>query len=358
MASAPWPRGRGAAHNPTPRFARLALDASEVPPDPDGGPPPDPRTQYLVDASRSVVAHNDSPDIGFDASVNPYRGCQHGCAYCYARPTHEYLDLSAGLDFETRILVKPEAPRLLRRALASRAWEPRVVALSGVTDCYQPVERRLRITRGCLEVLLDFRNPVSIITKGSGVTRDLDLMRELARHRAISVSISLITLDPDLARRLEPRAAQPKARLRLLRELARAGIPAGVMVAPVIPGLCDDEIPAVLRAAAAAGASWAGRVLLRLPHGVGEIFDAWLREHRPGQRDRVMARLREAAGGRLYDARHGVRQRGSGAYAEQLGALFDLARRRAGLADRGPELSTASFRRPGDVGDGQLALFE
>ncbi len=357
MAERPPHPGRGVSINPASRFQRLALE-----PEPDGDPdtwgPTHPRTRYLIDASRSIVARNTSPDIGFDASINPYRGCEHGCAYCYARPTHEYLDLSAGLDFETRILVKRDAPALLRRALSSRRWRPQVVAISGVTDGYQPVERRLRITRGCLEVLAEFRNPVSIITKSAGVTRDLDVLRDLAGHDAASVAVSVTTLDPELARRLEPRAAQPRARLAAIRALAGAGIPAGVMVAPIIPGLTDDEMPRILDAAAAAGASWAGRVLLRLPHGVGEIFDDWLRTHRPERRDRVMRRVLEVGGGRTYDARFGVRQRGSGVHARQIGELFELARTRAGLAPRGPELSTASFRRPEAPGSRQLALFE
>jgi DNA repair photolyase len=273
---------------------------------------------------------------------------------CYARPTHEYLGFSAGLDFETRILVKERAPELLRARLSARSWRPRVVALSGVTDAYQPAERRLGITRRCLEVLAKFRNPVAVVTKSFLVTRDADLLAELASFGAASVSISITTLAPELQRRMEPRAAPPARRLAAIEVLARAGVPVGVMVAPIVPGLTDHEAPAILAAAAAAGAGFAGRVVLRLPHGVAQLFDAWLAEHYPERRARVLSRVRAIRGGRLYDSRFGVRQRGEGFFADEMDALFELARRRAGLAARGPELSTASFRRPGS--GGQLAL--
>ncbi|MBY0398252.1 MAG: radical SAM protein, partial [Thermoleophilia bacterium] len=244
-------RGRGAAENPAGRFERFQFEPEPDPDDPDAtGEPGRPRTTFLIDASRSIIARNDSPDIPFDASINPYRGCEHGCAYCYARPTHEYLGFSAGLDFETKILVKPEAPALLRKALESPRWEPTVVALSGVTDAYQPAERRLRVTRGCLEVLAAFRNPVSIVTKNALVTRDVDLLGELASHRAAAVYVSVTTLEAGLARRLEPRTSPPARRLAAIEALARGGVPAGVLVAPAIPGLNDHEIPAILEAAA------------------------------------------------------------------------------------------------------------
>jgi DNA repair photolyase len=265
-------RGRGAADNPANRFVPIHYE-----PDPDA---PDegraaPRTQLYRDATRSIIATNDSPDVGFGASINPYCGCEHGCAYCYARPTHEHLGLSAGLDFETKILVKEDAPALLRRELASPRWRPQVIGLSGVTDPYQPAERRLRLTRGCLEGLAEFRNPVVVVTKNHLVTRDADLLAELAAHRAAAVFLSVTTLDGDLARVMEPRASQPAGRLAAVAELARAGVPVGVLVAPVIPGLTDHELPAILAAAARAGARHAGYVLLRLPHGVG-------RSSRPG----------------------------------------------------------------------------
>lgn len=346
-------RTRGTRGNPPNRFE--PVQRVPTPEESAGLEAGHPDTRLLPDPSRTVVTTNESPDVGFDASLNPYRGCEHGCSYCYARPTHEYLGLSAGLDFETRILVKERAPELLRARLASRGWKPQVVALSGVTDAYQPAERRLGITRRCLEVLADFRNPVAIVTKSFLVTRDADLLAELARWNAASVGISVTTLDADLQRRMEPRAAPPHRRLAAIETLAGVGVPVGVMVAPIVPGLTDHEVPRILAAAAQAGARFAGRVVLRLPHGVKEIFDAWLAEHFPGRRSRVLSRVRALRGGRLYDARFGARQSGEGPWADEMAALFDLARRRAGLAASGPALSTASFRRPVPAG-GQLAL--
>jgi DNA repair photolyase len=346
-------RTRGTGANPPNRFE--ALRSVPTPEEAAELEARHPDTRLLADPSRTIVATNESPDVGFDASVNPYRGCEHGCVYCYARPTHEYLGFSAGLDFETRILVKERAPELLRARLAARSWKPRVVALSGVTDPYQPAERRLRITRGCLEVLAEFRNPVTIVTKSFLVTRDVDVLRELAGFGAASVCVSVTTLDPELQRRMEPRAAPPGRRLAAIELLAAAGVPVGVMVAPVVPGLTDHEVPRILAAAGSAGARFAGRVVLRLPHGVKELFDAWLAEHHPERRARVLSRVRALRGGQLYDSRFGVRQRGEGRWADEMAALFELARRRAGLAERGPELSTAHFRRPGGAG-GQLAL--
>jgi DNA repair photolyase len=287
--------------------------------------------------------------------VNPYRGCEHACCYCFARPTHEYLGFSAGLDFETRILVKERAPELLRQRLSAKSWKPQVVALSGVTDPYQPAERRLELTRRCLAVLAEFRNPVWIVTKGFLVTRDADLLAELARFDAVSVAISITTLDPELQRRMEPYASPPAKRLAAIERLAAAGVPVGVMVAPVVPGLTDHEAPKILEAAAAAGARYAGRVVLRLPHGVAELFESWLALHYPERREKVMARIRALRGGATYDARFGVRQRGTGFWADELAALFDLARRRAGIPERGPTLSTAHFRVPAAPG-AQLPL--
>jgi DNA repair photolyase len=353
-------KGHGAASNPPNRFDRLhyepeaaedvGLEPEELEPDLD--------VRYLRDPSRSIVATNDSPDVGFDASVNPYRGCTHACAYCFARPTHEYLGFSAGLDFETRILVKEDAPALLRRALAAKSWQPRVVALSGVTDAYQPIERRLGITRRCLEVLAAFRNPVAIVTKSRLVARDADLLGELARFDAASVWISITTLDPELQRRMEPRAPRPSLRLAAIEALAKAGVPVGVLVAPVVPGLTEHEMPGILRAAAEAGARHAGYVVLRLPHGVKELVDEWLVRHYPERRDKVLNRVRALRGGRLYDSRFATRQRGEGAFADQIAQLFAMGRRRAGIADERPALSTAHFRRPPDAGAPQLSLFE
>ncbi|MDF1701728.1 MAG: PA0069 family radical SAM protein [Planctomycetota bacterium] len=342
--------GRGGAVGPSPGTA---------------GAPAAERTVYVRDATRTILARNDSPDIPFDASVNPYRGCEHGCAYCYARPTHEYLGLSAGLDFERRILVKTDAAPLLRTALGRRGWRPQVIAMSGVTDPYQPIERRLAITRSCLEVLLDFRNPVSIVTKSHLVARDIDLLRALSEHRAASVALSITSLDARLARALEPRAPGPAQRLHAIHQLAAAGIPVGVMVAPVIPGLTDAETPAILRAAAEAGAGFAGTVPLRLPHGVDALFADWLERHAPERKVKVLDRLKSlrrepgAGGGaseRLNDPAFGSRMRGHGPYAQQLHDLFHLTRRRVGLARQAPWLSTAAFRRPEPV-PAQLTLF-
>ncbi|HZN60806.1 MAG TPA: PA0069 family radical SAM protein [Planctomycetota bacterium] len=344
-------RGRGAAENPKNRFEEI-----ELAPDPEA--PEDatsaPATRFYRDESKSVIATNESPDVGFSASLNPYRGCEHGCVYCYARPTHEYLGFSAGLDFETRIMVKRDAPALLRKELSAPSWKPQVVVMSGVTDCYQPVERRLRLTRGCLEVFAEFRNPVSIVTKNHLVTRDTDLLADLARHRAAAVFVSVTTLDGDLARAMEPRASAPARRLAAISTLAAAGVPVGVLIAPVIPGLTEHEIPAILAAAAKAGARHAGRVMLRLPFGVKELFDRWLERHEPGKRKKVLGRLRDVRGGRLNETAFGSRMRGEGPLADQIHQLFSATCLRLGISERGPELSVEAFRRPGPV---QLGLF-
>jgi len=356
------PAGRGAATNPASRFERLqyAADADtleadrlEAEGDPGGARRQIP-TLYLRDPSKSAISTNRSPDIGFDASINPYRGCEHACAYCYARPTHEYLGFSAGLDFETRILVKEEMPRLLRKELASKRWKPQAIAMSGVTDAYQPIERKLEITRRCLRVLVEFRNPVIVITNNALVARDSDLLAELTSFGAASANLSITTLDPKLARALEPRASQPHQRLHAIEKLAAAGVPVGVMVAPVIPGLNDHEIPAILAAAKDAGASFAATIVLRLPHGMKELFGDWLERHRPERRERVLSRIRDVRGGSLNDPRFGSRMRGQGLYAQQIQNLFSVHRRRAGLAEPPPSLSTEHFRRPGDA---QLDLF-
>ncbi|HOB31383.1 MAG TPA: PA0069 family radical SAM protein [Verrucomicrobiota bacterium] len=337
-------RGRGAISNPTNRFEKISLER-----DVDWNPEEDspPRTSFYRDHSRTIITYNDSPDIPFNASLNPYRGCEHGCSYCYARPTHEYLGFSAGLDFETKIMVKEDAPELLRQELSSPEWKPQVLAMSGVTDCYQPIERRLGLTRRCLAVLAEFRNPVSIITKNFLVTRDIDLLKELATHRAVTVHLSISSLDPDLARKLEPRAASPRQRLAAVEALAKAGVPVGVLVAPVIPALNEPEMASVLAAAKDAGAGWAGTEVLRLPLTVAPVFEAWLGRHLPERKEKILNRIRSIRGGRLNDPRFGSRMRGEGVFADQIAQLFRVARRRAGLAEHGPELSVAAFRRPG-----------
>jgi DNA repair photolyase len=345
-------RGRGTARNPPNRFELIQVERD---PGADGEDCSGPRTQFLRDYSRSIIATNDSPDVGFEASINPYRGCEHGCIYCFARPFHEFLGFSAGLDFETKILVKQDAPELLRRELAAKKWQPKVVAVSGVTDAYQPVERRLRLTRRCLEVFVEFRNPVGVVTKNHLVTRDRDLLGELARHEAALVCLSVTTLDPELARTMEPRATQPAGRLAAIEDLTAVGVPVGVLVAPVIPGLNDHEMPAILDAAARAGARYAGFVMLRLPYAVAGLFEDWLGRHYPNHKDKVLGRLRQMRGGELNDGRFGSRMRGEGVLAQQIRALFKLARRKAALDRPFPELSTASFRRPGGT---QRLLFE
>ncbi len=346
-------RGRGATDNPPNRFERLHTVATESWTDPDDPARP---TLFFRDSSRTILNRNDSPDVPCAWMLNPYRGCEHGCIYCYARPTHEYLGFSAGLDFETRILVKEDAPALLRKALSSSRWKPEPIGLSGVTDPYQPVERRLRLTRACLEVLAECRHPVSVITKNHLVTRDADLLGELATHRAAAVAVSLTSLRPDLQRAMEPRTASPARRLDAIRRLAAAGVPVRAMIAPIIPGLTDEEVPALVEAAAAAGAVAASMLLVRLPHGVKALFTEWLEAHFPDRKARVLHRIREIRGGALNDARFGSRMRGEGPYAEQLHQLFRAALRRHGLRDGRIALSAEAFRRPRV--DGQLGLFE
>jgi DNA repair photolyase len=343
------PRGRGTGLDPKNRFTRLevSLDGDELDHELLADDQPETPTRYLRDTSRRVITSNDSPDIGFEISLNPYRGCEHGCAYCYARPYHEYLGLSAGLDFERVILVKEDAPELLAAELGARSWQPRTLVLSGVTDPYQPVERRLELTRRCLAVLAEHRHPVALITKNALVLRDLDLLRELASYGAARVTLSITTLDEDLRRVLEPRTSTIERRLGAVRALAAAGVPVNVNVAPIIPGLNDHEVPAVLEAAAEAGAHAAAFTVLRLPGAVAEVFSDWLRQHRPERAERVLARVREMRGGKLNDARFGHRMRGSGPYVESIRALFHAHRARVGLARDLPPLDTAHFRVPG-----------
>jgi DNA repair photolyase len=346
-------RGRGAATNPANRFDRIDYERDEDAA-PDEGPGP--KTELLRDASRTIIAYNDSPDLGFSASLNPYRGCEHGCSYCYARPTHEYAGFSAGLDFETKILVKADAPELLREELAHRSWTPQVVMMSGVTDCYQPAERKLKITRRCLEVFAEFRNPVAVITKNALIARDADVLGELARHECASATVSITTLDPELQRRLEPRASTPANRLAAIEALAKAGVPVGVNAAPIIPGINDHEIPAILEAAAGAGASHAGYVFVRLPYGVKDLFSDWLSRHYPDRKEKVLNQIRESRGGKLYDSRYGTRGRGDGAYAENINGIFRLALKKHGYTERDRyALSSDRFRRPRGP---QLDLFE
>jgi DNA repair photolyase len=340
---APIPN-RGTGRNPTNRFVSLGIEpTAEELQNRDGSRP---RTEFLADASRSVITFNQSPDVGFDASLNPYRGCEHGCIYCYARPTHEYLGFSAGLDFETKIVVKEEAPQLLASELASTRWKPQTLALSGVTDAYQPIEGRLQVTRRCLEVLDSFRQPVLVVTKNHLVRRDGDLLQSLAQRGAAAVFLSVTTLRPDLYKILEPRTGHPRRRLEAISELADRGIPVGVLIAPVIPGLNDHEIPAILEAAAAAGARHAGYVVLRLPHAVKELFSGWLEEHLPDRKEKILSRIRSLRGGKLSDTRFGTRMRGGGIFAQQIHALFTVGCKQHGISQQPFELSTRHFRNP------------
>jgi DNA repair photolyase len=336
-------KGRGASNNPTNRFEKIAFEREE-----DWDPSEDkaPRTQVLKDSTQSIIAYNQSPDVGFDAGINVYRGCEHGCAYCFARPTHEYLGFSAGLDFESKIVVKEDAPELLRKELMSRNWKPRVLGMSGVTDCYQPLERHFKLTRRCLEVLAEFRNPVCVITKNYLVTRDVDLLGELAKFEAAVVNISITTLDASLTPKLEPRASLPAARLEAIRILSQAGVEVGVLAAPMIPGLNDHEITNIIGEAVKAGAKFAGYVPLRLPYAVGPLFERWLELHFPGRKENVLNRIRSMRGGQLNDPKFGSRMRGEGVFADQLSQMFHIACRKAGLKDERSSLSTAHFRRP------------
>jgi DNA repair photolyase len=355
------PRGRGAGSNPANRFesTHREFELDQVEDDDeylDGLRRPG--TEFLPDRSRTVIAENDSPDVGFEVSINPYRGCEHGCIYCYARPTHEYLGFSAGLDFETKIMVKYDAPELLRKALSSPRWRPRVLGLSGVTDAYQPQERKLKLTRRCLMVLAEYRQAVAVITKNRLVTRDLDLLGDLAQHHAAGVFVSITSRDDELIGRLEPRTTRPEGRLAAISALAAAGIPVGVMVAPIIPGLTEHEAPAILKAAAEAGAKWAGYTIVRLPLAVSGLFQDWLEQHFPGRKDKVLERIRAMRDGRLNDSRFGVRMSGEGPFADLIRQVFIVHCRQLGLNQRPWPVSADAFQRPNESGQRQLPLFE
>jgi DNA repair photolyase len=340
--------GRGASWSPANRFEKLHVDLNDLDVvDVPHGSEEQPRrgTQYFLDGTKSIITRNNSPDVGFETSLNPYRGCEHGCIYCYARPTHEYLGFSAGLDFESKIMVKMNAPDLLRGELESPRWQPQTLVMSGVTDPYQPVERKLRITRGCLEVLAKFRNPVAIITKNRLVTRDVDLLCGLATHKAAAVNISVTSLDSDLQRVLEPRTSSPQARLDAIRQLRSAGIPTGVMVAPIIPGLTDHEVPKILDVCAKAGAQFAAYTIIRLPWAVAPLFEHWLEEHFPERKEKVLGRIRHLRGDRLNTSQWHRRMTGEGIFAEQIASMFAVSCRRNRMGAR-PKLSCASFQRP------------
>src|SRR5581483_11483000 len=339
--------GRGASWSPANRFEKLHVDLNDpdvVDPDVETEERPRRETQYFRDDTKSIITRNSSPDVGFETSLNPYRGCEHGCIYCYARPTHEYLGLSAGLDFESKIMVKTKAPELLHAELEAPRWEPQTLVLSGVTDPYQPIERKLRITRACLEVLARFRNPVAIITKNRLVARDLDVLKELAAHNAVAVNISVTSLDSNLQRVLEPRTSSPRARLDTIRQLHDAGIPIGVMVGPIVPGITDHEIPKIIEACAKAGAKFSGYTVVRLPWVVAPLFEHWLEEHFPERKEKVLGRIRDLRGNRLNNPRWHTRMTGEGIFAEQIASMFAISCRRNGMQAR-PKLSCSSFQR-------------
>lgn len=314
-----------------------------------------PVTCYLNDSSHSIITQNDSPDIPYTHGVNPYRGCTHGCIYCYARQTHEYLGFNSGVDFETKIMVKRDAPMLLRHALGARKWQPVTLHFSGVTDCYQPVERQLKLTRGCLEVCAEFRNPACVITKNHLIMRDADVLADLARHDCVGVLISVTTLNNDLAARMEPRTSVPKYRLEAIRTLRNAGVPVGVMVAPIVPALTDHEVPEILKMAADAGASYAGYQVMRLPYSNGMLFEEWLERYYPDRKQKVLNRIKSLRGGKMNDARFGYRMDGEGIWADQIETMFHVAKQKAGIVGHFPALTTEHFRRPGE--NKQLTLW-
>ena len=350
-------KGRGATLNPAVRFERLEVTAAD-----DGwgslaelSTAPAPVTELYVDRTRTIISRNTSPDIPFRQSINPYRGCEHGCIYCYARPSHAYWGLSPGLDFETRLFVKPDAAALLREELARPGYVPTTIVVGANTDPYQPVEGRLRLTRGILEVLAGCRHPVGVITKSAKVLRDLDLLRDLARDDLVRVDLSITSLDPYLARVMEPRASAPHRRLEAVEALARAGIRVGVNMAPIIPGLNDHEVERIVAEVAARGAIGVNWILIRLPLEVRALFEDWLRQHFPDRAERVLSLIRQCRGGRLNDPAFGGRMRGQGPVADLVGRRFEVARRRAGLTARSYPSRTDLFRPP--RADGQLSLW-
>lgn len=345
-------RGRGAAENPANRFDRLnvEIDPGEL----DDDERRRIKTEYFRDTTRKILSENDSPDIPFRYGLNPYRGCEHGCIYCYARPSHEYLGFSAGLDFESKIVVKYNAPRLLSEVFQKPNWKPAMVALSGNTDCYQPIERKLEITRGCLEVFLKHRNPVGIITKNALVARDIDILQEMARFNIVRVVVSVTSLNNDIIGKMEPRTSRPVARLRAIEQLSEAGIPVGVNVAPVIPGLTDEEIPEILKAVSEAGAQTAGYTVVRFPGVVEQLFPAWLKRTFPDRADKVLNRIRALRGGKLVENRFHKRMQTEGEWGDVIKQVFRASRRKYGLDQRRPPVTTEHFRH---LSGGQMDLF-
>lgn len=329
-------KGRGSSDNPINRFEGNYIEYHE-------DEKPNYRTQLFKDDTKNIISFNSSPDVPFEAGLNPYRGCEHGCVYCFARPFHEYLGFSSGLDFETKIMVKYDAPELLRKAFRSPKWNPQVIALSGITDVYQPIERKLKITRQCLEVFSEFRAPVGIITKNYLVTRDIDLLKKLAAYNCVNVFLSVTTLDEKLGQKMEPRTSSPKRRLKAIEELAEAGIQVGVNVAPVIPGLTDHELPDILRASADAGATSAGFIILRLPFKVKDQFETWLEQHFPDRREKVLNRIKAMRNGKLNNTEFGERMKGEGEFYKHIRTTFEIRAKRLGLNRKSMQLSTNHF---------------
>ncbi len=349
-------RGRGARSNATSRFDSLKREAFDDGWTPEDAAPPQLRTNVLPDKAKTIIARNTSPDVGFDRSINPYRGCEHGCIYCYARPAHAFLGLSPGLDFESRLFFKPDAAALLEAELSARTYQPRVIHIGGDTDPYQPLERDLRVTRQVLETLQRFDHPFSIITKSALIQRDVDILADMARRNLVRVAISITSLDRKLSRSMEPRAATPERRLAAVRALSEAGVPVVVMFAPCIPGLNDHEMDGVLERAAEAGAVGAGYVALRLPLESKDLFEEWLATDHPDRASRVMSLIRQIRGGKAYDARFGARMKGEGPVAQMMNQRFKAARKRYGLDNRLPDLDLDRFAKPAKAGD-QIDLF-
>lgn len=344
-------KGRGSAQNPKNRFLKTNLEY-EV--DTETGQLKKPKTQLLKDHTSDIISRNQSPDIPFDVGLNPYRGCEHGCVYCYARPTHEFLGMSAGLDFESKIVVKYDAPGLLKKRLSDENWQPKTLVMSGVTDPYQPIEKELEITRRCVKILAECGHPLGIITKNHLVTRDIDYLKMLAEIGAVRVTISLTSLRPEITNVMEPRTSRPARRLKAIEELTKAGIPVNVNIAPIIPGLTDDEIVPMMETAANAGASSMAYTIVRLPYGVKDIFSKWLEDHFPDRKDKVLNRIRSLKSGELNRSGFGERFRSEGPYGEQIRQLVNIHRNRLGLTGGGVHLNGAEFRRPSM---GQLNLF-
>lgn len=338
-------KGRGAQSNIKNRFERLHIELDDSQLENEIESERKVPTIFFKDESKSIIARNDSEDLFFNYSINPYRGCEHGCIYCYARPSHEYLGFSAGLDFESKIMIKEKAPELLKKEFEKKSFKPDVLMISGNTDCYQPIERTLKLTRALLKVCLDYRNPVAIITKNSLVERDLDVLSGLKEFDLTSVMISITSLDEQLVRKMEPRTSTPSKRLRTIETLSKQKIPVGVMVAPIIPGLTDEEIPAILKAASEHGASFASKIMLRLPYSVKDMFIDWLKREYPDRAKKVINRIKEIRGGKLNQSEPVIRFTGEGTFAESINNLFKISSRQYGLEKSKINLSTDHFRR-------------